>query len=117
MSDGYKDIPIEAAQSVAEQFDKDQVIIICWDKAFGKTHVTTFGKSQVEAKEAARGGNLLKEYLGWPDSECQDEPKRKEFHDDEKDVMYRVLKLIMSKQDCLPPHVLAREALRKITGK
>lgn len=114
----YKDIPIEVAQEIAEKFHKNQVIILAWDKNFGKCHVSTFGKSQIDARQAAEGGNRLKKAIGWPDKQCRDKPRRKEDHDDEKDIMYNNLKLIAaSRNNCLEPHIIALETIRKITGK
>lgn len=60
MTSKYKDIPISAAQEIANKFDKDQVIIVTWDKTHGRTHVTTYGKTLEECKLAADGGNLVK---------------------------------------------------------
>lgn len=72
----YKDIPIEVAKSIAEEFDKNQVIIVTWDKVHGRTHVTTYGKTLEECQQAAKGGNLVKRALGWPDELCQAKPDR-----------------------------------------
>lgn len=72
----YKDIPIEVAQRIAEEFDKDQVIIVTWDKLHGRTHVTTYGKTLEECHQAAKGGNMIKRALGWPDELCQVNPDR-----------------------------------------
>jgi len=74
--DKYLDIPIETAKQIANDFEKDQVIIVCWDKKYGKTHVTTYGKTIDECKQAALGGNLIKKTLGWPDELCHDTPSR-----------------------------------------
>lgn len=72
----YIDVPIDAAKRIADEFDKDQVIIVCWDKIHGKTHVTTYGKTIEECEQAAKGGNLVKKALGWPDSLCHAKPTR-----------------------------------------
>jgi hypothetical protein len=72
----YKDIPIEVAEKIATEFDKDQVIIVTWDQTHGRTHVTTFGKSDEDCRQAALGGNLVKRALGWPDELCHAEPER-----------------------------------------
>lgn len=48
MKKGYKGVPVAAARAIAKQFDKDQVIIVTWDKTFGKMHVTTYGKTVAE---------------------------------------------------------------------
>jgi len=48
MSD-YKPIPIEAAKRIAEEFDKDQVIIVTWDNVDEMMHVATYGKNKVDS--------------------------------------------------------------------
>ena len=72
----YKDIPIERAREIAETFDKDLVVIVTWDKAHGRTHVTTFGKTIEESAQAAAGGNRVKRALGWPEDLCGAESER-----------------------------------------
>lgn len=72
----YKEVPIEAAKQIAEQFDKNQVIIVCWDDVHKLTHVTTYGKSLEECEQAAQGGNFVKRALGWPEEECNAVPER-----------------------------------------
>jgi hypothetical protein len=72
----YKDIPIDVAKRIAEEFDKNQVIIVTWDEAHGRTHVTTYGKTLEECQQAAKGGNIVKRALGWPDELCQAKPDR-----------------------------------------
>jgi len=75
MSD-YKGVPIAVAQEIANKYDKNQVIIVCWDKEHSKTHVVTYGKSKQECIEAADGGNMIKRALGWPEEKCNDKPER-----------------------------------------
>lgn len=72
----YKSVPITAAKKIAEEFDKDQVIVVCWDKEHGCTHVTTYGKTTEDCEQAAHGGNFVKKALGWPDSEAVATPER-----------------------------------------
>ena len=72
----YKSVPISAAKQIAKDFEKDQVIIVCWDKEHGKTHVTTYGKTIDDCSQAAKGGNLVKKALGWPDELCHTKPAR-----------------------------------------
>jgi len=74
--DEYKGIPWETAKEIAEKFDKDQVIIVTWDKTHQKTHVATYGKSDEDSWQAAEGGNLVKKALGWPPKLCCDIPER-----------------------------------------
>lgn len=72
----YKSIPIIAAKEVAKKYEKDQVIIITWDKLHGKMHVTTYGKTLEDCKQAAEGGNKLKRVLGFPEDLCNSVPAR-----------------------------------------
>lgn len=73
---GYRGVPVTAAKRIAKEFDKDQVIVVTWDAAHGKTHVTTYGKTVEECAQAAEGGNLVKRALGWPESLCDAAPPR-----------------------------------------
>lgn len=72
----YKPIPISVAKEIAKKYDKDQVIVLTWDKTFGMSHVTTFGKSIEDCAQAAEGGNKLKRVLGWPEELCNEVPRR-----------------------------------------
>lgn len=85
----YRDVPISAAKQIAEEFDKDQVIIVTWDSAFGLTHVTTYGKSKGDSIQAAQGGNVVKRALGWPDKLCEAMP---EWYMKERAVLVQALK-------------------------
>ena len=70
-----KRIPVKAAKEVANNYDKDQVILLCFGRGDGKTWVTTYGKTVVDCDQAAQAGNWLKEhFLHWEDH--VDEPKR-----------------------------------------
>jgi len=72
----YKGIPIAAARDIAKTYNKNQVIILTWDAVHGRTHVTTYGRTVEDCKQAAEGGNKLKKALGWPDELCQAKPAR-----------------------------------------
>ena len=74
--DKYIDVPINVAKDIAEKYSKTQVIIVCWDKHHSRTHVTTYGKTESDCKEAAIGGNKVKKALGWPNHLCHAKPKR-----------------------------------------
>jgi hypothetical protein len=66
-------IPVSTAQSIAESFDLRQVIIVAWD---GKnTHVVTYGGNEIDSANAARGGNMVKKALGWPESLNTESPR------------------------------------------
>lgn len=72
-----KKMPIAAAKEIAKKYDKDQVIILTWDRKTGTTWVTTYGKTLVDCEQAAVGGNRIKkQILKWPDELCQDKPAR-----------------------------------------
>ena len=73
----YVDVPIKAAKRIAKEFEKNQVIIVCWDQKHGRSHVTTYGKSKKECEQAAMGGNKVKKALGWPDHLCHAKPKQR----------------------------------------
>ncbi len=72
----YKKIPITAAKRIAKDYDKDQVIIVTWDKPHGTIHVTTYGKTIKDCGEAAQGGNFVKKALGFPEDDCNAVPVR-----------------------------------------
>jgi len=71
-----KRIPIKAAKEFAKNFEKDQVIILTWDKKTNSTWVTTYGKSLKDCEQAANGGNEIKRLLKWPENKCNDIPNR-----------------------------------------
>lgn len=58
-----QDIPFEAATEFCEKYEKDQCIILSWDKESGKTWVTTFGVGDENSIQAANAGKILKDYL------------------------------------------------------
>jgi hypothetical protein len=71
-----KKLPITAAKEIAKKYDKDQVIILAWDKTTGETWVTTYGKTIKDCEQAAEGGNNIKRFLGWPEEMCKAKPAR-----------------------------------------
>ena len=72
-----KRIPIKAAIDIAKRYGYDQVIILAINTASNLQHVTTFGRSVVDACQAAQGGNYIKrKFLGWPANKCLAEPAR-----------------------------------------
>lgn len=73
---GTKRIPIQVAKDIAEKYGQAQVIIVTWDAKEGLTHVVTYGQTLTDCDQAAKGGNLVKRALGWPESQCQAEPTR-----------------------------------------
>jgi len=70
-------IPIKTAKDIAKKYNYDQVIIWAQNNSEPIQHVTTFGKSVVDADQACQGGNYIKrKFLGWPANECLAEPTR-----------------------------------------
>jgi len=72
----YVPVPIEAAKRIAEDYDKEQVIIIAYDAKCHLMHCTTYGKSLRDSAIAAAGGAQLKEWLGFPEEYCKVLPDR-----------------------------------------
>lgn len=72
----YKEIPLAAARAFMKAWNKDQVIILTWDKAHGRTSVTTYGRTVDDCVQAADGGNKMKKVMGWPDELCHAKPAR-----------------------------------------
>ena len=59
----YKPVTVEAAVSIAERFDKSQVLIIAYDTAHQKTHFTTYGVTPEDKESIARVGDYLGQHL------------------------------------------------------
>lgn len=62
----YKPVTISAAREVAKKYDKNQVIIVTWDKTHGREHVTSYGATLEECGQAARGAQRIQQALHWP---------------------------------------------------
>jgi hypothetical protein len=73
----YINVPISAAKEIGRKYSKEQVIIVCWDKKHGLTHVTTWGTNAEHCLQAGIGGQLVKKALGWPDGAIFDEQMKK----------------------------------------
>ncbi len=75
----YKQVPIKMGRAIAEAYNQDQVVIVCFNKEHSKTSVTTYGKTVEDCDQAALGGNMVKRALGWPEEHCQAKvtPRRK----------------------------------------
>jgi len=71
-----KRLPIKAAKEVAEKYNQAQVILVCWDKESGLTHVVSFGKSLQDCEQAAKGANIVKRALGFSERLCETKPAR-----------------------------------------
>ncbi len=60
----YKPVPVEAAQSIAEKYDKAIVIVCSHDPIHGLLHTTTYGTSPHNKAMAAQGGEIAARALG-----------------------------------------------------
>lgn len=78
-----KPIPIKSAKEISKEFEVPEVVIFGYDPQTGKQHVTTYGKTIDQCKDAARAGNYLKKALGWPAELCNAEPSRAKKQQDE----------------------------------
>lgn len=77
MDNTYIEVPIEAARLIANKYNKEQVVIICWDEDHGKTHVTTYGTTKKHCEWATKLGNIIKrDVLKWPEEECNSQPDK-----------------------------------------
>lgn len=76
MKKNSKRIPISAAKEIGNKYDKDQVILVTFNKKIGDTWVTTWGRTVDECAQAAEGGNFVKEALGWPNELTEDKATR-----------------------------------------
>jgi hypothetical protein len=71
-----KNIPIKAAKDISKAHEAPIVIIFALDPVTGRQHVTTYGDTVAHCEAAARGGNVLKKHLGWPEDLCNAVPAR-----------------------------------------
>jgi hypothetical protein len=106
-----KRIPLSVAREVAKKTNCRQVIIMAWDGEL--THVVTYGKSLEDCDQAAIGGNLVKERLGWPESECNAMPSRVQKLQEENEALR--VKHMKLRSDLAALGVDIRE-LRKFLG-
>lgn len=63
-SRAYKPVTVDAAKGIAEEFNKDIVIIACWDEEHKLLHTTTYGKDALHKCHAASGGEIVAKALG-----------------------------------------------------
>lgn len=68
------DIPISLAKEISEKSNYDEIVIFGYDPKSGQQHITTYGKTVEQCKDAALAGNYLKKSLHWPDELCHAEP-------------------------------------------
>lgn len=71
-----KEIPINAAKEISKKYEYPEVVIFAFDPVSGMQHVTTYGETIDQCKDAARAGNFLKKALCWPEKLCHAKPVR-----------------------------------------
>lgn len=66
-------ITIKETKEFREKFNLTHIVILGISED-GSQHVSTHGKTESNAKEAAKLGNELKEKLNWPKNLCNSKP-------------------------------------------
>ncbi len=114
----YCEIPVHVAKSIAETFQKDQVIILAFDAEHQLTHTTTYGKTAVDKENAAAAGELLSKTLG---CDLGKKVEYEDFHRDYDPAIYResleLLTLIARRGGTTAVQLQAIERLLKLTGR
>lgn len=64
MNRTYQEVPVAVAKNIATEFDKDIVVICCWDRLHGLLHTTTFGVTAPEKVWAGAAGEICCKALG-----------------------------------------------------
>ena len=59
----YIPVPVRAAEHIATEFDKDQVVIVSCNKEQGRIHFTSFGKSAIDKLDAAKVSYLMQKFF------------------------------------------------------
>ncbi len=54
--ENYKEVPVSAAKTIAENYAKQEIIVLAVDREFNKVHITTYGTDKTYCKNAALGG-------------------------------------------------------------
>lgn len=60
-------IPIKALKELAKKYNLSHVILFAHHPDSKDDHIVTYGKSVEDCAQAAQFGNLLKDYIGWPE--------------------------------------------------
>lgn len=81
MTKQYTPVPVAAAKEIAEKFSKAIVIINTWDTEHGLLHTTTYGVSEVQKHQAAKGGDIAAKALG------ADMPRANFYEDFRKEIV------------------------------
>lgn len=60
----YVNIPVELARQIAQDFDKQIVVVCAWNHAHAKLHTTTYGVEPKDKRDAAKAGEICAKALG-----------------------------------------------------
>lgn len=60
----YKPVPVSAAEKLAEEYDKNLVVILTWDRGHNTTNLATYGTDALTKDGAARVGQKIEDMLG-----------------------------------------------------
>ena len=71
----YIPVPVHAAKSIADTYEKQCVVILCYDRVHGLTHATTFGETAFDKENAAAVAEICTKAIGG------DLGKKQEFED------------------------------------
>ena len=63
MKQSYKSIPVDAARQVADDYEKDIMLLVGWDWATNSTNVVTWGRDPVQKQAAAVAGETIRQAL------------------------------------------------------
>lgn len=69
-------IKIEEAKRLALELGYSEIIIYGYDENSGIEHVTTYGITKDNCKNAANKGNKIKRTLGWSEEYCNAKPTK-----------------------------------------
>jgi hypothetical protein len=75
----YKPVPVQVARTIAEDFKKSQVVILCYDRVHELTHTTTYGVLPFDKENAAAAGAICAKAVG---SDLAKKQVFEDFHDD-----------------------------------
>ena len=86
MVSDYKQVPVSEAQRLSIEYQKDQVVILCYDRRHELTHTTTFGVTAFDKENAAAVGELCSQAIGCDLSKKQ---TFEDFHNDYKPALFK----------------------------
>lgn len=90
----YQPVPVTVAQKISEEFEKDQVVILSYDRKHNLTHTTTYGVTAFDKENAAASGEIVAKAIGCDLSRKQ---PFEDFHDDYDPALYKEAKELIQK--------------------